>query len=251
MHNQKHQINVTSRKMRELARLLIEVRKRDKSIKSLMDCLRPQNFDMIVEATKAAAKYIAETQTYKSPTYALNIGTTLKECCELAITSSCKLKHLTSFQSNEEIVSELKVMIMMIKSNWKYEVSHQALNDLHENKMNSISIIPLATDLKKFKNYLVEKGKEAFSQLTNDNTNSLAFKELTENVYCRVLLLCRKRPGELSRLPVKLYLKVGNKETYEEFSKALNPTEVILMKKMKRVVLLFYSAKMCNSTLTS
>lgn len=84
---------------------------------------------------------------------------------------------------------------------------------------------------------MVEKGKEAFSQLTNDNTNSLAFKELTENVYCRVLLLCRKSPGELSRLPVKLYLKVGNKETYEEFSEVLNPTEVILMKKMKRVVI--------------
>ena len=56
---EKHQINVTSRKMRELGRLLVEIKKRDNSINNLLQSLRASKFKVIVEAIKTASKYDA------------------------------------------------------------------------------------------------------------------------------------------------------------------------------------------------
>lgn len=57
LHREKHFINVTSRKMRELAKILIELKKINQSIKCLFDSLKPQHFDNFVEATKVCANF--------------------------------------------------------------------------------------------------------------------------------------------------------------------------------------------------
>lgn len=58
-------------------------------------------------------------------------------------------------------------------------------------------------------------------------------------MYCRVLLLNRRRPGELQRITVHDYLESDNNDNnkYEEFDRALTASERILVKKIKRVVI--------------
>nr|CAI5844728.1 unnamed protein product [Callosobruchus analis] len=51
-HREKHVIHVTSRKMRELLKILLEIRKTDPSITKLLSSLHPKYFDIFVEATK-------------------------------------------------------------------------------------------------------------------------------------------------------------------------------------------------------
>lgn len=84
-HREKHLAIVASRKMRELAKLLIETKKCDNSIKTLFDILHLKYFDKIVSTTKVIAKYNRENDKFESPTLAINMGTMLKQCCDITI----------------------------------------------------------------------------------------------------------------------------------------------------------------------
>ncbi|KAG5884181.1 hypothetical protein JTB14_034720 [Gonioctena quinquepunctata] len=60
--------------------------------------------------------------------------------------------------------------------------------------------------------------------------------KISETVFCRVILLNRKRPGELQRMFLATYVKSeGTQKNYEEFSDVISPTEKILLNKLKRV----------------
>lgn len=135
----------------------------------------------------------------------MNISTALKECCEIAIFDVPKKKHTSQGAMYAAIQDELNTKIMLIKSQWKTEVSHVAANHLHAKKMNKISIVPLAADLKILREYLITKGEKATETLTNNPNCTQAFEALTKYVYCQLLLLNRKRPGELQRLTVQAY----------------------------------------------
>ena len=56
-HREKHFVQVTSRKMREISKLFIEIQKTNPNIKNLVDVLKPQYYDVIVECTKKVARY--------------------------------------------------------------------------------------------------------------------------------------------------------------------------------------------------
>uniref|UniRef100_A0A6P7GZ10 Uncharacterized protein LOC114344736 n=1 Tax=Diabrotica virgifera virgifera TaxID=50390 RepID=A0A6P7GZ10_DIAVI len=238
IHREKHFINVASQKMRELARLLIQIKQRDESIKCLLDALKSKHFDLLVEATKAEAKYDADKDIYKSPTYALNMGTTLKQCAELAIIMVLKRKNIAETVSSAETEADLKTLIQVLQSQWQYEISSQAANDLNINKWNKITLVPLASDLKLLKENLITKATSAVAALDADSNDTDSYTILLETIFCRVMLLNRRRPGELQRLTLDIYENVKeNKSNYEEFFEVISPSERILLNRFKRVVI--------------
>ncbi|KAK9872660.1 hypothetical protein WA026_018794 [Henosepilachna vigintioctopunctata] len=85
IHREKHFVNVTSRKMRELARILVEVKKIEPDVRNLFEALKPKYYDHFVEAAKAVAKYDNNKNLFLCPTFALNISTSLKQCCDIAL----------------------------------------------------------------------------------------------------------------------------------------------------------------------
>ncbi|KAF6204575.1 hypothetical protein GE061_018735 [Apolygus lucorum] len=174
-HQEKHHINIISRKMRELGKLLIEIRKGEPTVKTLLDALKPQHFDLLVEAAKRASKYDEKTNKYGSPTYAMNISTSLKECCEISCNFLYRNASFPDKESYERAEFDFKRLITMISSDWKYEVSHQAANDLHYSTMNRITIVPLASDLKKFKKYLQDLADDSFATLQVDENDESAY----------------------------------------------------------------------------
>lgn len=240
IHRERHFITVATRKMRELAKLLNEIMKIKSSITDLFGALKPENYDLLVSATKAVAKYDVENQVFKSPTYALNMGTTLKQCCDIALMHTLKKSECFQTVRSASTEAELKTLSDVIKANWKFDISSQASTDLQINKLNKVSIVPLASDLKLLKEYLVSKAKTAFAKLQECHTDIQAYVTLLETVYCRLVLLNRRRPGELQRLSLQMYIsasKIENSQGYQEFSEALSETEKILTKSFKRIVI--------------
>ncbi|KAK4886154.1 hypothetical protein RN001_002425 [Aquatica leii] len=227
IHREKHFINVTSRKMRELARLLIEIRQRDNSIKSLFEALKPKYFDLIVEATKTVAKFNFETNRFESPSYALNMGTTLKQCADIAIILALKRKNVAATVTSAEAEADLKSLIQIIEAQWQFEISSQASSDLNIKKWNKVSIVPLAQDLKTLKEFLILKARTAIEKLQIENTDLVQYTILLETIYCRVLLLNRRRPGELQRLELKIYQDANKSSTsYDEFMEGKSLNEI-------------------------
>lgn len=138
-----------------------------------------------------------------------------------------------------KIETNLKFLIQLIESNWKYDVSTQAATDSNKKKWNKITIVPLANDLKILKEYLNKKSLDAAIKIEEGLQTTETYTQLLETVYCRVLLPSRCRPGELQRITVHDYLESDNNDNnkYEEFDRALTASERLLVKKFKRVVI--------------
>lgn len=240
LHREKHCITVTSRKMRELARLLIEAKKIKSSITDLFGILRSENYDVLVSATKAASMFDTNKQCYKSPTFALHMGTTLKQCCDIALVYALKKSNLFPTIQTANAEAELKTLMQLIEGNWRFDVSSQAASDLNLQKWNKVSLVPLASDLKLLKEYLLDKANAALLKLQQNFSDQKSYIILLETIYCRLLLLNRRRPGELQRLFLETYKSAilnRNSQAYEEFSEAISETEKVLMNKFKRIVI--------------
>ncbi|KAI4463010.1 hypothetical protein MML48_4g00011825 [Holotrichia oblita] len=231
---EKHFINVTSRKMRELSRLLIEIKKVDPKIKNLFQALRPDNFELLISATKVVANYNPETEFYESASTALNLGTAIKQCCEIAILFVLKRKKVYSTIPAAEAKADLKTLINLIDSEWRFEISTQASNDLSMKKWNKVTMVPLASDLKLMKDYLIVKANDVVEHLNINCQDKDAYMILLETVFCRVLLLNRRRPGELQRLPLHIYQNSEQTtHNYEEFADIITLSEQVIGKYAK------------------
>ncbi|CAH0560491.1 unnamed protein product [Brassicogethes aeneus] len=237
-HRQKHDINVASRKMRELARVLIQLRKRNQNIKSLFDALNSCYFDLIVDVVKIESGFDSTKDVFNKPTFAINMGTSLKQVAELAIYHALRTKNVMVNVSSAEAEANLTKFIRVVETQWAYEISTQAINDLNVNKWNKITIVPLASDLKIMKEHLINKANAASEALKLKTKSIEEYIILLETIYCRALLLNRRRPGELQRLTLHTYENSkGNESNYEEFAEVVSESEKILLKRFKRVVI--------------
>ena len=155
----------------------------------------------------------------------MNIVTSMKQCCDIAITV-IYTKNVPHFFVPAAILEADLNLVRLFKSNWSYEVSSHAANNLNLNKWNKITIVPLASDLRLLRDHLSKLAKESLNILEtilqNTKTNTLvndavsqnfknkkniqAFNDLIEYVYCRIVLLNRKRSGELQRMYLHTYI---------------------------------------------
>lgn len=66
LHRERHFVNVASRKMRELAKILLELMKLKPCIHSMFDALQPKYFDLFIEATKIIGRYQSDTDVFEA-----------------------------------------------------------------------------------------------------------------------------------------------------------------------------------------
>lgn len=231
-HKEKHLVMVARRYMRRLARLLIEVRKNenDKTL-SLLSILHPSKFNSIVRATRDICCYDASNKTFKSPSLALQMGTLLKKAISAAYSMEIQKK------VNSPLLNILDSVKKLIDADWSSEISSEAGQNLNFNRFNKPTLLPMAEDISKMKNYLDDLIMNAKLKLSENCTSLKAYKDLIEGSYCSLLLFNKRRCGELQRIPLDMYLKVQNNKPCGEFEKLLTPTEKILIKKLRRIVI--------------
>lgn len=85
----------------------------------------------------------------------------IKQCYDIAI--NCVLKGNQHYETvpATETEAQLKTMILLFTANWKFEILNQVANNLHSNKWNEITIVPLASDLKDMKYYVIESAEKS------------------------------------------------------------------------------------------
>ena len=70
-------------KMREAARLLIEMKKRDPTVQKLEDCIHPTKFRTLVLAVKKLGGFQEDTGRYETPSLPLKLGHILKKSAKI------------------------------------------------------------------------------------------------------------------------------------------------------------------------
>ncbi|KAG5891980.1 hypothetical protein JTB14_014424 [Gonioctena quinquepunctata] len=177
------------------------------------------------------AQYNSETETYESPTLAINFGTLIKKCCDLAY-----VDFLQKDDTNDQRI-DLKILKKLIESHWADEISAQASANLNQNKWNKDELLPLTSDLKKLI-FFFKSAAESFDNLKNNEKDTQAYNTLKDVLYTQIILLNRRRPAEVAQLKVHTFksLNLENNQT-NEFEKCLTETEKILLSTFSRFII--------------
>ncbi|KAJ8930172.1 hypothetical protein NQ314_017068 [Rhamnusium bicolor] len=172
-----------------------------------------------------------KNDVYKSPTVAVNLGTLLKKCCDLACIQ------LLQEPDTEARRKEIKILKTLIESQWANEVSAQASLNLSSNKWNKEELLPLTSDLKKLKDYLERIAQDNFEKLKKNKKDELAYNSLKEILYCQIILMNRRRPAEVAQIKVETYKSINLDVKETEFDGCLTETEKILLNSCSRMVI--------------
>jgi len=127
-----------SGKMRELARLLRELKTLQGEQFQLADALRVSMFDVIVKATLSVAK-IGAKNSHSIPSLALKIGQSLRKCCFIVRNQALRT-------DDESMEREADRFLKLYNSEWSNKVSRHATLMLSQGKREPV--LPLSEDLK-------------------------------------------------------------------------------------------------------
>ena len=103
-------------------------------------------------------------------------------------------------------------------------------------------------EVKEIENPIIIEGKNILNRsnlsiLPKDHSlklnpdNISAFKELQESIMVQIVLLNRRRAGEVQRILLHTYINAPSEVSQEEISHALSPVELELTKSFKRIVI--------------
>ncbi|KAG5860779.1 hypothetical protein JTB14_004479 [Gonioctena quinquepunctata] len=155
----------------------------------------------------------------------MNIQTSLKQCCDIAILVGLRRKRENFTIASADTEANFVMFKRLLEDDWKFEISTSAAHDLHIKKWNKITILPLAADLRDFRQYLLKEANACFDILNKEPTNVNAYTLLIETTFCRLMLLNRKRVENYKDYHCIFYESSATHHTSEEFSDCINPSE--------------------------
>lgn len=91
------------------------------------------------------ANYGHRESSYRTPPFALHMGTTLQQCYKLPSVHALKKSNAIPNVHSANLEVGLKTLIQLMDVNWRFDVSNQAASDFNLRKWDKINIVPLAT----------------------------------------------------------------------------------------------------------
>nr|CAH7712402.1 unnamed protein product [Callosobruchus chinensis] len=225
--------------MRELARLLITywLSVNDTSL-SFKDLLHPEKFDEVVSTTRRLAGFDPINKTYKVPSLALHMGTSLKAVCDelfhLILKRSPGFKCNSADESNEWR-RDVKNFKKLVETRWNTEISSVVNKDLNEKRWQKPLLVPIISDVKIFREKTLEFAKECKKKFQDNEDTEDTYKLLVQCTLALLILFNRRRIGDVQYLKINDYLS-QRKSSFQDFESALSEGEKLLTKRYKRVL---------------
>ncbi len=229
-NQKKEQIPYIKDRMRELGRLLIEMRKKPGNEgRSMKSFIRVDEWDFFIQSVKNIAFEKGKH------TLALKLGYNMKKVCDSVWTQCIK-------ERNDKGAEEAQNFIKLYEKNWTKEIGSQTVKNLHDEHLNKEVKVIKTDDIVKFSQGL----KNDILQLIGkyqDSPNNLIYYELLKAIMAYLTVYNRKRAGELARTKLKNYedakqaqLGQDNEviEKLDKIEKALVSFHVLMKIKGKR-----------------
>ena len=222
--------NYIRNRLRELARLLIELRKLPNCESScLQDFIRPERFKDIINAVKSVGKFESDSATFNTPSLAIKLGHSLIQCCIL-------LK-AQAIETNDEVLLERTEKYERLHTiKWNQEISTHATRTLYIQKKNTIKRIPLTDDVKKLSKFLSSESDNLIMQLGKDSFPQKVWERLSEVSLARIILFNRRRTGEASKMKLMEFTQGLESDIHnDDVLKELSTFEKALCKHLDRI----------------
>lgn len=220
----KDQHNYIRQKLREVARLVQELRKQSgDENKHLEDFVYPSSFHLIANCCKYVAGYDEGTNSYATPSLALKIGHILQKCLKIVVGKGIETR-------NKELQCRAEELGRLFEINWTDDISSNALRTLHHSKRNTgTSVLPLANDVKLLSEYLRAEA-ENMATVLKGKDDIVAWIKLNEITLAQLILFNRRRAGEVSKMTLDDYDKKELSNTRGSLDGCLSQVEKELCK---------------------
>lgn len=197
--------NCIRSEVRKVAQVLIELRGilHDDNL-SLTECIAPEKFDDVVDATKRMCGYDDISQLYEKPSLAKEIGRCMKKCA---------LLHKSESLQNGDEYQEQKAtkFVQLMELTWNQRVSHHALRTLAKKRMNAPCLLPVTSDVLTLSSYLDDRVKNCIENLESDvgSASSViaSWRELCSSALSQIIMFNRRRQGEVSKMKLSEFTR--------------------------------------------
>ena len=153
-------INYVSQRMRQLARLLQTLRRKNEAA-NFEDFIDTARFDELAAAVRDLCGFKEESRLdIDVPSLALKLGHSVKQCAQVLKSSALRKK-------DEAAIRECQNFIDLFEAEWAIKISSRSLASLGSKKQNKVEILPPAGDLMMLKNHL-EKKMADLSKILNE-----------------------------------------------------------------------------------
>ncbi|XP_065921182.1 uncharacterized protein [Magallana gigas] len=218
-----HQHQYISQRLRELRRLLIQLKSDQTEITSIRTAINPINWDTLIHGIKTLAGLDEKKNTYKTPSLPLKLGHSLSKCAKI-------LKTNAIIEENDADRKIADNFLTLYQSDWEERISAHALATLHDEKFNKPLLVPLAEDVVLLNSYLCTSAASLKESLKN-GVDETKYSELAEVCLAQIILFNRKRSGEAARITINQYNEgLTNKPLNKEIEKSLSKFENELCK---------------------
>lgn len=116
MREKKQNQGYVTQKLRQMARILITLRK--KSINSFEDAVKPQNFNAVVEAVQEIAGIKEGSKSFDKPSLVWKLGNSLKKIADIKYARALK-------DGDEEVLEEAEAFIKLCTKEWPSHAKSQ------------------------------------------------------------------------------------------------------------------------------
>ncbi|XP_041917916.1 uncharacterized protein LOC121682003 isoform X2 [Alosa sapidissima] len=212
-------------KMREVGRLLL-AGTQESPMKTMEDFILPSNFPHVVNAVKDVAGFDSNSNSFKIPSLALKLGHSLQKIASII---ECN----AMISGKKKIVENAQHFKQIYRTCWNENVSSSALKTLSEAKWNTPQLLPFTEDVKKMHMYMDQKQKEAYQQLTNEES-SRNWVDLAEVTLAQLILFNRRREGEVSKMRLTAFTET-DVPLHADVAEALTALEKKLCEHFKRI----------------
>lgn len=219
-HREVHLKTYVSQRMRQLGKLLLILRSLNPELQHLQEFLVPQQYKTIVTAAKELSGYNEEANTYTYPSIALKLGHSIIQCADIVESQ------LIIQNESEDKIQQVKHFTTVFHKEWKFSISSNACQDMSKKKFNKVVVLPDAKDITLLNNFLADQLKEVMNLIEQKKEiNQDNYKTLCQTVLSQIILLNRRRSGEVERIKIQDYLNRDKKKAQEEISKSLTTIE--------------------------
>ncbi|CAI6375842.1 unnamed protein product [Macrosiphum euphorbiae] len=227
-HREHHLKRYISQRVRQLSTFLIILRTLVPVLRHLKDFLKPNYFVNIVQAAKKLGQYNEDLNTYTHPSNALKIGHTITQCAEI-------LK--TQLMINNHPRDEIQVVndfLQVFQTEWKFSVSSNANQDIGTKKFNKSIALPDAKNISILHTYLSSQLAKGMNCIQSGEINKDVYKLVCQTLLTQIIILNRRRSGEVERIKIENYLNRDKNKIQEDIQKALSSVENQLSKNLVR-----------------
>ena len=225
----KDRLNEVSQGTRQLARLLLELRRNSTKTftMTLQDYMKPEYFDRLISSVKALCSF-EESGNKKAvciPSLALKLWFSLKKCITILIGKALREK-------DDALLEDQNYLEKLMASEWNERISRHSLSTLHQRKFNQTELLPLTKDLESLRKYLLEQIAE-LSETLREAPIPHVWKQFAEATLMRLIIFNKCRGGEASKLLISSFTSRPNwKEAAPQPIKdSLQPIEKELCKR--------------------